>query len=157
MYLRLVFFFNLLILYYIKNYNCSNVLYITYPGVHIGKNKLASLAPIIAQICQFENPQAHKAHGKRSFGITLLSNSSATEETKLRVSRHTGMKSHTRNQRLTGKNIEKKYKAMNPLLCRNDPVDETQIVVICNSSKSPHTESFMQTNNPCFNTKLLNP
>ena len=116
-------------------------MYFTNPCRHIGKNQLASLAPFFAQICQFENSQGHKAHGKRAFGITLLSNSSVA---KLRVSRYTNMKTHTRYQRLIDKNIEK-YKVMNPLLHLNAPVDETQSVMICSPTESTHTESIMQT------------
>ena len=53
----------------------------------MGKNKLASLVPIVVQIYQFENPQGHKAHEKRVFGKTLLSNSSVNLKI-LKVTRH---------------------------------------------------------------------
>ena len=46
----------------------------------------------------------------------MLSNSSVSEQTKMRASRHANMKTHARYQRVTQDNIEKKYEAMNPSL-----------------------------------------
>ena len=62
-------------------------------------------------------------------GKILLPNSR-----ELRVSRHTNMRTHTRYQRFIDQNSEKKYKAVNPLLCLNAPEDETQSVLMCKTS-----------------------
>ena len=74
------------------------------------------MAPEFAAWCQFENPNQHKAHGKRALGITTLSNSSVSEQMKLRASRHSKLKTHARYQRINDEIMEKKYESMNPLL-----------------------------------------
>ena len=67
--------------YFLQVHQRSKLNYSTNLSRHIRKNKLSSLAPIFAQLCKFDNPLGHKAHGKRAFGMTLLSNSSVAEDT----------------------------------------------------------------------------
>ena len=86
------------------------------PECSIGHNRLAQTAPEFTIWCGLENESKHKAHGKRAFGIMMLSNSSVSKQTKLKASRHSNLKSHARYQSINDKNIEKKYKAMNCLL-----------------------------------------
>ena len=74
------------------------------------------MAPEYAAQCQFQNAKQHKAHGKCAFGITMLSNSSVSEQMKLIASRHSNLKSHARYQRINDENVKKKYEAMNPSL-----------------------------------------
>ena len=77
------------------------------------------MAPIFADQWGFTNAKKHKAHGKRVLGIMMLSNASVSEQIKLKASRHSNLKSHARYQCVTNENIEKRYKAMNPLLLNN--------------------------------------
>ena len=86
------------------------------PNRPIGHNKLAEMAPNFALKCGFDNATQHKAHGKRALGITMLSNSSVSEQMKLKASRHSNLKTHARYQRINDENIKKKYEAMNPSL-----------------------------------------
>ena len=74
------------------------------------------MAPEFAVWCQFQNAKQRKAHRKLALGITVLSNSSVSEQMKLKASRHSSLKSHTRYQRSNDENIEKKYEAINPSL-----------------------------------------
>ena len=71
------------------------------------------MAPEFAARCQFQNPHQHKAHGKRALGITMLFNSSVSEQMKFRALRHSNRKSHARYQRINDEIIKKKYEAMN--------------------------------------------
>ena len=86
------------------------------PKRSICHNELASMEPLFAEHCCFDNPQLHNAHGKWSLGIMILSNSSVSEQTKMRSLQHANMKTHVQYQRVTQANNEKKYEAMNPLL-----------------------------------------
>ena len=79
------------------------------------------MAPIFAQKCGFVNPRQHKAHGKHALGITMLANSTVSEHVKLRLSKHSDLKTHERYQYLTEESVVKKYKAMNPSLCTSSP------------------------------------
>ena len=78
------------------------------------------MAPIFAKCCGFDKPRQHKARGKHTLGFTMLSNSTVSEHVKIRSSRHLSLKTHKRCQRVMEKtltkNIDKKYKAMNPSL-----------------------------------------
>ena len=78
------------------------------PSCPIGQNRLAQMTPIIAKRCGFENVSKHKPHGKHAFGVTMLSNSSVSEQMKLKCSRHSSIKTHARYQRMTDANINKK-------------------------------------------------
>ena len=127
--------FKLLLLQcFLQIHERSKLSYATNPSRHVSKDKLSLIAPIFTKLCKFKNSNSHKAHGKRAFSITLLSNFSVAGNTKLRVSRHTNMMTHTSFQRLKDQNIENKYEGMNPLLCLNAPEDETQSVLICKPS-----------------------
>ena len=65
---------------------------------------------------KFDDAHLHTPHGKRSLGVTMLSNLSVSEQAKLKVSGHKSMKAYARYQQVTGENLEKKYEAMNPSL-----------------------------------------
>ena len=52
------------------------------PDRPVGHNSFAKWAIEFATLCMLTNPKKHKPHGKRSLGITLLSNSSVSEKTK---------------------------------------------------------------------------
>ena len=53
------------------------------PECAIGHNKLAQMVPSFAEQCGFDIPRQHKAHGKYSLGIIMLSNSSVSEHVKM--------------------------------------------------------------------------
>ena len=93
-----------------------------------------------ATICKFTDAHLHKPHGKRALGVTMLSNSSVSEQTKLKVSRHKSMKTHAHYQRVTTENLDKKYEAMNPSL-RNDTSSQDSID---SKSSSDSKNSFKQ-------------
>ena len=118
-------------LFFLQKYEANKKKYWSNPNRPIGHNKLASMAPVFATKCGFQNALQHKAHGKRALGITMLSNSSVSEQMKLKASRHSSLKSHTRYQRPTNENIEKKYEALNPSLLKspieNMKHDETKL------------------------------
>ena len=67
-----------------------------------------------ALICKFEDPHLNTPHGKRALAVTMLSNSSVLEQTKLESSRRKSMKIHAWYQKITPENLEKKFEAMNP-------------------------------------------
>ena len=89
------------------------------PQHPISHNRLAQMASIFADQCGFTNANKHEAHGKRALGVTMLSNSSVSEQTKLKAFRHSNLIGHARYQCVINENIEKKYEAMNPLLLNN--------------------------------------
>ena len=95
------------------------------------------MAPEFAVRCQFQNPYQHKAHGKCALGIKMLSNSSVSEQMKLRALRHSNMKSHARYQRINDENIEKKYEAMNPSLL-DDSSKRNDTDQLLPTTPSPH-------------------
>ena len=71
-----------------------------------------------AEICKFHNLSKHTAHWKQALGVTLLSNLSISEQTKLKASPHSNMSSHVLSQRLADENHNEQYKAMDPALTR---------------------------------------
>ena len=79
----------------------------TNPERPIGYNRLAQMALEFASWCRFENTKQHKAHRKHALGITMLSNSSVSEQIKLKALRHSNLKSHVRYQYINDENIEK--------------------------------------------------
>ena len=115
------------------------------PNCPIGHNRLAQMAPEFAARCQFQNPNLHKAHGKRALGIRMLSNSSVSELMKLRASRHSNLKSHARwYQRINDENIEKKYEAMNPSLLDDSPkCDDTHQSLPTTPSPQEKNSNFL--------------
>ena len=62
---------------------------------------------------------------KCTLGITIFLNSSVSEQMNLKISKHLYLKSHTRYQRINNEYIEKKYKAINPLLLNDSSNDVT--------------------------------
>ena len=77
------------------------------PSKNIGKNQFDVMCSTFATLCKFKDAEHHKPHGKRTLGITMLSNLSVSEQTKLKVSRHASMKTHACYQRITPNNLEK--------------------------------------------------
>ena len=79
-----------------------------------------------ALIYKCEDPHLHTPHDKRTLGVTMLSNSFVSEQTKLKSSMHKIMKTHTRYQRITPEILEE-YKVMNPsLLCDSSSQDSVE-------------------------------
>ena len=112
------------------------------------------MAVEFANKCKFDNPELHKPHGKRALGITLLQNSSLSEQGKLKAARHSDMKSHVRYQRDTDENLEKKYEALNPSLISKDSSSIISTSTATSSIKptvSPSTQNVTNQNpNPSF-------
>ena len=79
----------------LKQYKLDKVPYMSNPDQLIGHNKLSIMAPTFATKCGFTNPTAHKAHGKCALGITMLSNSSVSEQMKLKAMQHSDLKTHS--------------------------------------------------------------
>ena len=107
-----------------------------------------------ANKCKFDNPELHKPHGKRALGITLLQNSSLSEQGKLKAARHSDMKSHVQYQCDTNENLEKKYEALNPSLISKDSssILSTSSSTSCTKpTLSPSTQNVTNQNpNPSF-------
>ena len=80
------------------------------PSKNIGKNQFDVICSTFATLCKFTNAHLRKPHGKHTLGVTMLSNSSISEQTKVKVSRHASMKTHAHYQRITSGNLEKSAK-----------------------------------------------
>ena len=140
--------------------------YQSNPKRAIGHNRLARMPPIFASWCGLDNQHLHKPLGKRALDITMLSNSTVSEDTKMRASRHANLKTHACYQRPTNKNVNQKYKAMNPLLCTSSDSSKSQEKnsilssspkTICNSWPSTITPtSYHQTSSAPMTLVVIN-
>ena len=61
--------------------------------------------------------QLHKVYGKRALGITINSNSSVVDKTKIWVARHSNLKVHARYHRFTDKTNDTNYERIKPSRC----------------------------------------
>ena len=82
------------------------------------------MAPIFGQQCGFDNLRQHKVHSKHTLGITLLLSCSVSKHVEMRSLQHSNIKTHECYKSLTNDNIDRKYKAMNPLLHFKEPPSE---------------------------------
>ena len=95
------------------------------------------MAQKFASICGLSNPEKHKPHGKRAFGITLLSNSSCATAKKLKASRHLHSNTQALYQQANIVDTDKRQEAMNPPLSNkaSSPGDD---------ENSSHSSSVMR-------------
>ena len=109
-----------------------------------------------ASRCKFQNAKQHKAHRKRVLGITMISNSSVSEQMKLKGSRHSNLKSHAGYQRINDESIEKKYETMNPSLLDDSSKHARDTNQLHPSTPSPQAKQTNYTT-PSYDSSTIPP